>query len=615
MDPYQQFVFTRTYARYLWDEGRRETWEETVQRYIDWMLKNPIIPEKVRRKSHEKILKQEVMPSMRALWAAGPAADRNNAVLYNCAYTPIDSLTSFTEILYLLMCGCGVGFSVEQRYVDQLPIVKLPKNIPTIAFVVPDSREGWAEALLIGLDCWWHGRDCFFDYSRLRPLGAPLKTMGGRSSGGKVLETLLQYCRELVTKAQGRRLHPIECHDLVCAIASIVVVGGTRRSALMSISDLTDTSLQTAKVPPYPQERGGANNSAAYYQRPQMRDFLDEWVTLAKSGTGERGIANIGAVQRCAPHRRKGKLIAGLNPCGEVALRARQFCNLTEVVIRPDDDFEALRDKITTAVWLGVIQACHTNFGNLPAAWADNCQEERLCGVSLTGQLDHPDLLTEEVLRLSRQHAVSVARRAARVLGVATPAAVTCVKPSGTVSKLVDCSAGMHPRWANYYIQSTQISTADPLFLLLRDQGVPFLRFDETPQVAILQFPIASPKGAITRHDLSVVEQLEHYRKITENWCEHNASATIYVAKDEWLRVASWIWDNWDLVRGLSFYPKEEDQSSYLWRPWEEITEDKYCELVEAFPAIDFTRLTDYESEDLTEGARELACSGGQCEI
>lgn len=613
-DPFTEFIFLRTYARYLWEDGRRETWPETVDRYCNFVLGSPLIPDKVRRLSKANILNFSVMPSMRALWTSGEAARQSNEGMYNCSFLAVDSPSAFGECLYLLMCGTGVGFSVEEKHITKLPAVKHNKNLPSIRFCVPDSRIGWKEALDVAVDCMFDGRRVFFDFDDLRPMGAPLRTMGGRSSGGDVLRQLLGYFKEIFDGAQGRKLTTVECHNLLCEIASIVVVGGTRRSALISLSDLSDEAMRRIKTPPYNPRLHGANNSAVYYEKPSILDFLDEWVDLAKSGQGERGIANLWAARKNAPHRRKSKLIQGLNPCCEIALRNKEMCNLTEVIIRAGDDFETLRDKLTSATWLGVIQSMFTYFPQLTSEWKENCEEERLIGVSLTGQMDNPGLLTPEVLQLSREHVKNVARKASKILGINMPAATTTTKPSGTVSQLTNASAGLHPRWAKTYLRNVQISKMDPLYLLMVDQGVP--NKDVNGSSAILSFPIKSPDGAITRHDMTAIDQLEWYHKVAVNWSEHNSSTTIYVGRNEWLTVAAWVYDHFDELNGVSFFPKENGDSTYDWLPYQDIPEEEYNRLAEGFPALDYSRLPEYEAYDQTEGAKTYACSSATgCEI
>jgi len=633
MNVLSEFTTLRTYARFRWNDGRREVYTEIVDRYLDWAFSNPLIPEKVRRKTKEKMLAREVFGSMRALWTAGPAVDQDSSVIYNCAFICINDLSSFGEVLINLMCGCGVGYSVEREHISKLPVVTMQKNMPVYTVVVEDSRRGWKDALYTGISSWFRGRDCYFDFSKLRPMGAPLMTMGGRSSGPEVLRELLRFTRDTILGAQGRQLSSLECHDILCEIARVVIVGGTRRSALISLSDLSDNELRNcknfkrvnsikdeaerAREMVKLQRRFGANNSAVYYSRPDIFTFLDEWSALGRSGTGERGIANIGGARRHAPHRRKSKLIQGINPCGEVALRDREYCNLSECVLRPGDDFETLRDKLTTAAWLSVIQSTYTHFPNLPDLWRENCEDERLCGVSITGQYDNLSLLTPEVLRLSKNHVVNTCRKAAQTLGINMPTATTSMKPSGTLSVVADCSPGLHPRWDKYYLRSIQIATNDPLFMLMRDQGVPyFIPSGNGNSTAVLQFPVASPNGAVTRNDITAQDQLEYYKRVSTNYTEHSASCTIYVAEHEWLSVANWIYDNWDIINGLTFFPKEDGANGYGWTPYKSLTEEEYDKLANQFPEVDFSRLPDYDcGTDLTEGAKEIACAGGACEI
>ena len=616
LDALGEFIYKRTYARYIPEEGRRESWPETVNRYGNWLFKDKAIPSKVIAKSLKNVLDQKVLGSMRATWTAGPAADNDNAVIYNCAYLNVEEIGAFGECLYLLMCGTGVGFSVEDKHISKLPKVEYQKNQNTYTHIIDDSRLGWKVALDKGLEAWWHGRDIVFDFSCLRPMGAPLKTMGGRSSGGEVLRQLLAYARELILSAQGRQLTSFECHSLMCQVAAIVVVGGTRRSALISLSDLEDTAIRNCKRGTFHPRLYGANNSATFYSKPDMLTFLDEWVALAKSGSGERGIANLWAARKNAPTRRKGKLIQGMNPCGEVTLRNREFCNLVEVVVRTDDDFESLRDKVTTAAWLGTIQSTFDYFPALHSDWHDNAVDERLVGISLSGQMDNPDLLSGEVLKLLRQHATNTCRKAAKILNINMPASCTTVKPAGTTSQVVNSSAGIHPRYSPYYVRNVMISTNDPLFAMMRDQGAPiFYPKANGESTAVIQFPVASPKNAITRHDMSAPEQLEWYLKNVTNWTDMNASATVYVDQHEWLSVANWVYDHFDRVNGLTFFPKMEHDNLYEWTPFQEIQQDEYEALAEKFPSIDYEQLSNYEKSDQGDGAKELACAGGACEL
>lgn len=614
MNQLQRFIHLRNYSRFLWDEGRREMdWPETAERAMEFQFRNPLVPEKVKAKTRHHIMNLDVFPSFRLVWTAGKAAELQNACIYNCSYLPIDCLDSFYETLYLLMCGTGVGFSVEQQYTEELPIVKAQKNATPYRYCIEDSREGWKDALEFGFEAWYSGRDVYFDISKLRPMGAPLKTMGGRSSGGEVLLQLLSYARSKITRAGGRRLTPIECHDILCEIASIVVVGGVRRSALISLSDLSNEELRNAKRDGFHPRRGYANNSAVYYERPSQIEFMREWQQLASSGTGERGIANLYAMRKNAPHRRHSKKIMGTNPCGEMGSRPLEFCNCSTFVIRSDDDFEIIQDKVRTATWLGVIQSTHLHLPYLREGWAKNGEEEHLLGVSPTGLMDNPGLITDEGWRILKGTALSTMRKACKTLGISESKAVTFVKPSGTSSELASCSSGIHARHAKFYRRNIQIEKGDPLFQCLADQNVPHRDLPGLEKThAIVSFPVKSPDSCVTRHDLTAIDQLERYLAVSENWAEQNVSCTITVGKDEWIKTADWVWDHFDQVKGLSFFPKE--QSAYSWQPYEELTGKEFLEAEKAMPKIDFDRLPDYEDTDQTAGAREYACVGGGCD-
>lgn len=613
---FSEFIYVRTYSRYLWEEGRRETWEDTVNRYCDFIFSDAknaeSIPEKVKKKIREKILKKEVMPSMRALWSAGQAASKNNAAMYNCSFMTVDDLRAFSDAVLLLMNGTGVGFSCAREWVGKLPEIKMQRNIPPLVHTIEDSKEGWAEALTVGLEAWYSGRDCKFDYSCVRPLGEPLKTFGGISSGPEPLRQLLTFARETIINAQGRKLTSLECHDIMCECASVIVAGGSRRSALISLSDLDDVQMREAKTNPIPPRRWLANNSAIYYDKPDVRDFLDEWAQLAKSGTGERGIFNLYAARKNAPKRRKSKEIHGFNPCGEILLRRRGLCNLSEVIVRPWMDFDDLRDNITTAVWIGAIQSTFTYFPNLDPEFQKNCEEEQLLGVSLTGQMDNAGLLTDEILELIKKHAVKTARHAAKTLDINTPVAVTCVKPSGTVSSLVNSSAGLHPRWSPYYIRRVRISKHNPLYKMMVDQDMPAYNAPENNDTAYFEFPVKSPDGAVTRADMTAIDQLDYYLRVVKNYTEHNASCSVYVRPDEWLEVASFVYSNFEYINGVSFFPYADH--AYEAAPYEEITKEEYEEMLKELPQIDFSRLKHYETYDCTEGQHEYACVGGQCD-
>lgn len=639
-----EFVFVRTYSRWVDTLGRRETWEETVQRFIDFLHEEhgKAIPEKVYRKIKEYMLGFEVMPSMRAVWAAGPAARADNTCMYNCSFRCIDSIDAFAECLYVLMCGTGFGFSVRKEDVQKLPDVPALKGQGIGLYVVEDSRIGWADSTKQLLTALYAGKDIDMDYSKLRAKGARLKTMGGRSSGPAPLINLHSYIRELFSKSQGRKLTTDECHDLCCQIAEIVVVGGVRRSSEISLSDLDDERMRDAKIWPFPVRRSMANNSAIYENKPDAVTFLREWAALAASGTGERGIFNLAGARKCAPVRRDGAQIAGTNPCGEIMLRDCEFCNLSEVVVREEDDLDSLLDKVTTATWIGVIQSAFTYFPYLNDRWAKNCNEERLLGVSLTGQMDNPSLLTPDVLKALRNRVNKIARHAAKTLNVPMPAATTCVKPSGTVSQLVDSASGVHPRFSKYYIRRYRISSTDPLLQVLKDQGMKarpevgqrkrdwnnaargvqsncpiYIEGQEwSPDKVVtwvLEFPVQAPKNAVTRDQMTAIQQLEWYKKIQENWCEHNASMTVYVKDHEWFEVGNWIYTNWDIVNGISFLPY--DGGKYELAPYEEIDKKTYEELLERLPRIDYALLARYELEDGTSGSKSYACVGDKCEL
>jgi ribonucleoside-triphosphate reductase len=626
-----EFVYVRTYARWIDELGRRENWGETVDRYVAFIRKHvgDKVPDVIFDRIREHIFGHEVMPSMRALWAAGPAAEVDSTTLYNCSFVVVDSIEAFSEILYILMCGTGTGFRVLQSDVDKLPFVPDMPLRPCDDFegdegwVVDDSRAGWADSvkqLLIDL---YSGRDRHFAFHEIRPRGARLKTMGGRASGPDPLIRLHEFIREIFNNARGRKLTTLECHDICNMIAEIVVVGGVRRSSQISLSDLSDELMRDAKTGNYPFHRAMANNSAVYAERPTEEQFWNEWSALANSGTGERGIFNLVGVRATAPDRRVSALIKGVNPCGEVALRDMGMCNLSEVVVRADDTLETLRWKVRYATWVGAIQSTFTNFPYLRPEWARNCEEERLLGVSLTGQMDAPHLMTPEILAILKRTALATAKEAASYLGINMPSAITLVKPSGTVSQVVDCSSGLHPRYADYYIRRYRISGTDPLFRLMKVQGFQFQPengqgpeygySEEEVQTWVCEFGIKSPDGAVIRHEVSAIDQLEHYKTLMENWCEHNASLTVYVNEDEWDVVGQWVLDNWDSVNGVSFLPKIEH--TYRLAPYEDCTKEEYDRLVSITPIIDYDRLFEFELEDHTTGSKEVACQGGACEL
>lgn len=960
-NPASEFVYMRTYSRWIDELGRRETWPETVDRYVAFIKKHrgEKIPEKVLRKIRENILNMKVMPSMRALWAAGAAAENDNTCLYNCSFETIDSIEAFSESLYVLMCGSGFGFRVSKIDAEKLPVVPKITSESSGTFVISDDKAGWANSVERLVSSLYAGKDLEMDYSKIRKKGERLKTMGGRASGPEPLLTLHNFIREVFNNAQGRKLKTIELHDIENQIAEIVVVGGVRRSSEISLSDLDDEEMRLAKTGAFPVRRWMANNSAIYHSKPSAVDFLKEWSALAASGTGERGIFNVGSAKKRAPKRRNAELLEGTNPCqpgfatvltpegirtfddisigsviwsgnewtkvvnkwstgtkpvfeytttmgkfvgtenhrivqngektevgnaesidvcvgpdeivlhsiydmmdglvlgdgsvhkasnnkvylligdndqdyfnseianliidktsiatsgkayivettiqphelpktyerkvpdrffygdknkkasflrglytangsvisgritlkqsskelidqvqvmlsslgissyvtvnkshnvkfnngdyvcresydlnilssrdifakkigfiqkykqekikpasngrktrssdikdkkylgefevyditveadshtywtggclasncGEILLRSKQFCNLSEVVVRAEDDLDDLLKKVETATWIGVIQSTFTYFPYLSKEWKENCDEERLLGVSLTGQLDNPSLMTAETFKALQKKAVKVAKHASSIMGINMPAAITCVKPSGTVSQLVDSASGLHTRYSKYYIRRYRVSASDPISRMLRDQGIvlspengqskqdwdnaasgatgfcPIYKAGESwsedkVNTWVVSFPIKAPENCVTRNEMTAIEQLEHYKKVQANWCEHNASSTVYVKDHEWFEVGNWVYQNWDYITGVSFLP--HDGGSYKQPPYEEIDEKTYLELEKKMPKIDYLQLSKYELEDNTEGAKSLACAGGVCEL
>jgi ribonucleoside-triphosphate reductase (thioredoxin) len=628
-NPLSEFIYYRTYSRWIEEEGRRETWIETVDRYMNFMQENVgnKLTDEEYQEVREAILKQEVMPSMRLMWSAGSAARRTNVAGYNCSYIAPTKIRDFSEIMYLLMCGAGVGFSVEQQTVQKLPQIKNQTGKKMAPHVIEDNKEGWGDALYAGMNAWFNGKDISFDYSKLRPLGARLKTMGGKSSGPAPLRSVLNFVRDKVLANQGRRLNPLDVHDIVCKIGEVVVMGGVRRSALISLSDLDDEDIRDAKKGQFyltEPQRSMANNSAVYNEKPTASLFMDEWIALAKSGTGERGIFNRGGLESQLPERRwkifkKHAAISGSNPCGEIVLRSKQFCNLSEVVARNNDDEKSLMRKIRLAAILGTYQSSLTNFPYLSKEWKKNCEEERLLGVSVTGQWDCPELYKDEgkLFQKLRDYAIEVNKEYAKKIGINASTCITCVKPSGTVSQLVDSASGLHTRHAPYYVRRIRISSTDSLFRMLRDQKVPFRpEVGQGPEDAttyVLEFPVKAPKGSVFRNDLRALDQLEYWKKVKQNYTEHNPSVTVSVGNDEWIAVANWLYNNWDMIGGLSFLPR--DDHAYELAPYEDLSKEEYEKLAAEFPDIDFSQILLYEKEDETQGSKELACVGGVCEI
>lgn len=624
-----EFVYYTTYSKWKSEDGRRETWVETVDRYIDFMRESlgKKLTEKEYGEIRDAILSMKTLGSMRLLWSAGKAARATNVAAYNCSFIAPTQWQDFGEIAYVLMCGSGLGFSVERQNTERLPIIEKQMGETVGTYVIPDSKEGWADAIVHGLETWASGKDISFDYSNIRPQGARLNTMGGRASGPGPLRDFLRYAREKLFARQGRRLSPIDVHDLICKIGEIVVMGGVRRSALISLSDLDDKEIKDAKSGQFyltNPERSMANNSVAYNEKPTSEEFLDEWHGLVKGRTGERGIFNRGGLKKQVSARRwpvfkEAAGRSGLNPCGEIILKSKQFCNLSEVVARAEDTEEDLMEKVRIATILGTYQSSLTHFPYLSKEWKKNCEEERLLGVSITGQWDCPALRNPATLRKLKEVAIETNKKYARRFGINESTAITCVKPSGNGSQLFDSASGCHPRFAKYYIRRVRIESHNPLFKMLRDAGVP--HHPEVGQHAddaatyVLEFPVASPKDAITRNDVFALDHLEYWKTLKENYTEHNPSVTIQVSADEWIKVGNWVYENWDLVGGISFLPKSDHV--YKLAPYEEITREHYEELVKAFPKIDFAKIVLYEYEDVAieKGAKELACTSGTCEI
>ena len=630
-----EFVYTRTYARWLDGEKRRETWPETVSRYVGYIFKGKDVPEGLAELAEKLILNFDVLPSMRALWCAGETVDRDHVSAFNCSFLPVDNLRAFSETLYVLMNGTGVGFSVEREFVNCLPVIAHPTG-DSIDYLIQDSTEGWADAVYFGMVQYHLGHKVNWNYSLIREKGARLKTKGGRASGPEPLKRVLDFAGETIANAAGRHLKPIEAHDIQCMIAEIVMVGGFRRASLISFSDVDDTEMRDAKdwsKGTFPAIRYMSNNSAVYFDRPTKEVFWREWDSLAKSGSGERGFSIVNWSKRADRPDRDIRS----NPCHEIGLRFKratdpwtgaggggQFCNLSAAVMRPHDTLETMTEKVRVATWLGAIQASYTYFPYLRHAWAELCREDNLLGVDITGQCDNPALSGDEDSMLYLNGiARSTAIVASHRLGTSRPAAVTCGKPSGNSSVFVDCASGFHTRYSKFYFRHVRISAKDPLYHLIRDQGVPVFKEngqehlpDDKVDVWVARFPVKSPDGAKLREHEKALEQLERYLQIMRTWCGdkgHNQSATVYVRDEEWQEVGKWLWEHFDEVTGLSFLPY--DGGAYRLAPYVEITEEEYLAAQKVMPDVDFTLLTHYETRDEGEGAAEPACMGGACDI
>ena len=627
-NPLAEFVYYRTYSRWIPEEGRRETWIETVDRYMDFMRENlnSKLSESEYEEIREAILNQEAMPSMRLLQFAGRPARRTNVCAYNCSFIAPRCFQDFAEIMYISMCGTGVGWSVESENIQSLPQIKKQSGKILPNYVIPDSKEGWADAFAFGLKTWFEGSDVSFDYSLVRPAGSLLKTMGGKSSGPEPLRALLDFSRERILCRQGRRLLNLDAHDIICKIGECVVAGGVRRSAMISLSDLDDEAIRDSKKGQFyttDAQRMLANNSAVYLSKPGAREFLDEWIALIKSGSGERGIFNRGGLAETLPKRRldqwKGGRFPswGTNPCGEIVLLSKQFCNLSEVIARVEDTEETLLKKIRLATILGTYQATLTYFPYLSPEWKKNCEKERLLGVSITGQWDSKIVRSPSILKKLKNLSIDVNKKYAKRFGVGPSTCITCVKPSGNLSQTVDSSSGMHPRHAPYYIRRVRIAATDALFKMLKDQGVPYYpevgQTMEDATTFVLEFPVKAPEGATYKNNLTALEQLEHWKVVKENYTEHNPSVTISVGEDEWLAVGNWVYENWEIVGGLSFLPRENHV--YQLAPYETITRSKYEEMLPKVKDLDFSKIVTYEKIDETEIKKELACVAGVCEV
>lgn len=630
MDLYQQYIHISRYSRWRDDLGRRETWEETVQRYVDFFDEKTggVHTEILNGKVKNYILDLKVMPSMRALMTAGQALERENLAGFNCSYLAVNTKRSFSEALYILMCGTGVGFSCERQDIAKLPAIpdELVKTDSVIA--VADSKKGWAKAYHALLNHLWNGDIPNVDYSKVRPAGERLKVFGGRASGPEPLDRLFKFTIETFQKARGTKLNSLEVHDLMCMIGEIVVVGGVRRSALISLSNLSDQRMRDAKAGQWwsdnPQ-RGLANNSVAYTEKPSAEIFMEEWLALVKSKSGERGIFNRQAAANQAAKwgRRTADHSYGCNPCSEIILRDKQLCNLSEVIIREDDTLETLREKVEVATILGTLQATLTDFKFVSEAWARNTAEEALLGVSLTGIMDNKlmsgaqgaEQLTN-VLNELRDHARSVNNEWANTLGINASTSITCVKPSGTVSQLCNTASGIHARHNHNYIRTVRVDKKDPLYDFMKDRG--FVTEDDVMRpdsTAVVSFAIESPDTAVTRDQVTAIQALELWLLYQRAWCEHKPSVTVTVRDEEWLTVGAWVYEHFDEVSGISFLPHTDH--TYQQAPYQDMTRDEFIEWQEKHPtpSVDWTELSEFEKTDNTTGMQTLACTGSSCEI
>jgi ribonucleoside-diphosphate reductase alpha chain len=620
--PIQKFQFYDKYSRYNYDLGRRETWIETVDRAVDYLkeLSENKLPENDYTRIRQAILEMKVMPSMRLLAMAGDPARRSNIAIYNCSYLPVDAIDSFVEALIISMNGCGVGFSVERQYIEQMPRVQRQTGEHRGTHVIEDTSEGWANALRIGLETWYAGEDITFDYSQIRPAGMPLRIKGGSASGPEPLRVMINFARERILARQGGFLTALDAHDIMCAVGGAAVSGGVRRTAMISLFDIEDHEMRHCKDGDFWHKNGqrwNANNSAVWPNRELSQEEIASFVLdMVRSGRGEPGIFNRRAAIESRPERRK---IAefGTNPCGEIVLRPFQFCNLTSAIAREEDTFETLKDKVEVATILGTIQSMATNFPGLRPAWRENCSEERLLGVDLNGQMDSPACQDPDVQSRLRYIAQETNRVYAQKLGINQSAAITTVKPSGNSSQLLNSSSGIHARWAPYYIRNVRVGAHTPVYSVLRDEGVPMDPENgqtvDNANTWVAHFPIKSPENAVTRNSRTAIQQCEYWLQNKVHYTEHNPSVTITYRPDEVIDIIKWIWDHQDKIGGMAFLPASD--AHYDQMPYVEINEEEFTRLARTFPEIDFSKIYRYEERDLTTAAQELACLAGSCDI
>lgn len=618
----QKFQFYDKYSRFNYDLGRRETWVETVTRAVNFLreLSDDQLDDEVYERLKRGILEMKVMPSMRLLAMAGPAARRNNVAIYNCSYLPVDSIASFVEALIISMSGCGVGFSVERQYVEKLPRIQRQTGSKRPVHVVADTSEGWADALRHGLETWFEGEDVEFDYSLVRPAGEPLKIKGGRASGPEPLRHMLAFARERIVARQGGFMHAIDAHDIMCAVGGAAVSGGVRRTAMISLFDYDDLEMRHCKDGDFWQlnsQRWNANNSAVWPDRELSQQEIARFVLdMVESGRGEPGIFNRRAAVNNRPERRQARDF-GTNPCGEIILRPFQFCNLTSAVARQDDTYETLHEKVELAAILGTLQSMATHFPGLRQQWVDNCREERLLGVDLNGQMDSPVAQDPDVQHRLQEVAVETNRLYAEKLGINQSVSVTCVKPSGNSSQLLNSASGLHARWAPYYIRNVRVGSHTPVLNVLKDAGVPLDpengQTKENANTWVAHFPVQAPENAVTRNDRTALQQCEFWLQNKLNYTEHNPSVTITYRPNEVIDLIRWVWEHQDVIGGMAFLPAFDAQYDQM--PYVEISHEEYERLTSEFPVIDFSKIYRYEEEDLTTAAQELACMAGNCDI